>query len=97
MNIAVDTHQVNEDIELEQTIASETVDLLFSAIPGSVSATIVISTFLSAVLWKLLEDITLVYWVTTVVAVNLARFVLYKYYMNRDKEVNNTAFWDIKI
>lgn len=94
MDIVIDTHQVNEDIELEQTIASKTVDLLFGAIPGSVSATIVISTFLSAVLWKLLGDITLVYWLTVVVAVNLARFVLYKYYMNRDTGINNTAFWD---
>ena len=94
MDKAIDTHQVNEDMELEETIASKTVDLLFSATPGSVSATIVISTFLSAVLWNFLEDINLVYWLTVVVLVNLARFVLYKYYMNRDKDVNNTAFWD---
>ena len=94
MDTVIDTDQVNEDIELEEAIASKTVDLLFSATPGSASATIVISTFLSAVLWKSLEDITLVYWLATVVGVNLARFVLYKCYMNRNKDVNNTAFWD---
>lgn len=84
----------NEDAELNKAIANETVALLYAATPGSVSATIVISTFLATVLWQLLGNINLFFWLVTITFINLGRFVLYKYYKNRDKGINNPAFWD---
>ena len=84
----------NEDTELKEAIANETVSLLFAATPGSVSATIVISTFLATVLWQLLGDINLYFWLAIVTFINLARFVLYNYYKNRDKGINRPSFWD---
>lgn len=86
--------QANEDIALREAIASETVALLYRAIPGSVSATIVISAFLSAVLWQFFDDSLLVLWFATIAVVNIARFVLYKSYLKRNKYINNTVFWD---
>lgn len=50
MDKTVNTQQIIEDSEFKEAIARETVVLLFRAIPGSVSATIVISSFLAAVL-----------------------------------------------
>lgn len=94
MSKTVDTYQARDDTELKEVIASETVALLFRAIPGSVSATIVISFFLTAVLWNFFSDIALVVWLAAVVCINLARLVLYKYYKKRDKNLNNMAFWD---
>ena len=94
MSKTVDTQQTDEDAELKDIIASETVALLFRAIPGSVSATIVISSFLTAVLWNFFNDLALVVWLAIVVCINLARLVLYKYYKNRDRNISNTVFWD---
>ena len=88
------TPQINEDTELKEAIARETVVLLYRAIPGSVAATIVISAFLSAVLWQFFDDKVLVFWFCLIAVINASRFVLYKYYMKRDKNIDNTAFWD---
>lgn len=94
MHKKLDISMNNDDTELNEAIANETVALLFAAAPGSVSATIVISTFLATVLWQLLGDISLFFWLIVVTFINLARFVLYKYYKKRNKEINDSAFWD---
>ena len=94
MQKVIDIKQKNEDTELKDTIASETVAFLYQAIPGAVAATIVISIFLSGVLWEFLNNKLIFLWLACVTIINLARFVLYKYYKNRDKEISNTAFWD---
>lgn len=94
MDKTVNTQQIIEDSELKEAIARETVALLFRAIPGSISATIVISSFLTAVLWSFNKDIALVVWLVTVTSINLARMALYKYYIKRDKNNDNTAYWD---
>lgn len=86
--------QIGEDTELKEAIARETVVLLYRAIPGSVVATIVISAFLSAVLWQFFGDKVLVLWFFSIAVINASRFVLYKCYLNRDKNIDNTAFWD---
>lgn len=94
MNKSVDTQQIIENAELKEAIARETVALLFRAIPGSVIATIVISSFLTAVLWNFFNELGLVVWLVIVTSVNLARMALYKCYMKRDKSIDNTAYWD---
>ena len=86
--------EIIENSELKEAIARETVVLLYRAIPGSVAATIVISAFLSAVLWQFFDDTVLVLWFCLIAVINASRFVLYKYYLRRDKNVDNTAFWD---
>ena len=93
MSKAVNTHQHTEDKTLNEAIASETVALLFRAIPGSVSATIVISIFLTGVLWNFFDGVALVIWLVTITCVNLARMVLYKYYIKRDDSIHHTEFW----
>ena len=94
MQKIVDIKQNNEDAELKDTIASETVALLYQAMPGTVAATIVISIFLSVVLWKFLDSKLIFLWMACVTIINVSRFILYTYYINRDKEISNTAFWD---
>ncbi len=94
MKTILDKKQMKPNIELKEAIASETVALLYRAIPGSVSATIVISLFLTGVLWQFFDDILLVLWFVVVTGINVARFVLYKYYLKRNSDVNNTNFWD---
>lgn len=86
--------QISENTELKEAIASETVALLYRAVPGSVSATITISAFLSAVLWEFFNDKKLILWFVVVAIINVARYILYKYYLKRNKHVNNTGFWD---
>ena len=94
MQKIVDIKQKNEDAELKDTIASEIVALLYRAMPGTVAATIVISIFLSVVLWKFLDNKLIFLWMACIIIINISRFVLYTYYKNRDKKISNTAFWD---
>ena len=94
MQKIIDTKQKSEDTELKEVIASETVALLYRAIPGSVAATIAISIFLCGVLWKFFDSNLIFLWLACVTIINISRFILYKYYKNRDKEISNTAFWD---
>lgn len=94
MKNILDKQSMKLDIGLKQAIASETVALLYRAIPGSVLATIVVSSLLVAVLWRFFDNTFLVLWLVVVTAVNVARFVLYKYYLKQNSEVNNTNFWD---
>ena len=94
MKNILDKQPIKQDMELKEAIASETVALLYRAIPGSALATIVISVFLIGVLWPFFDDILLVLWLVVVSGINVARFVLYKYYLKRNRDVNNTNFWD---
>lgn len=94
MKNILDKQPIKQDMELKEAIASETVALLYRAIPGSALATIVISVFLTGVLWPFFDDILLVLWLVVVSGINVARFVLYKYYLKRNSDVNNTNFWD---
>lgn len=75
MKNILDKQPINQDMELKEAIASETVALLYRAIPGSASATIIISLFLTGVLWQFFDDILLVLWLVVVTGINIARFV----------------------
>lgn len=86
--------QKKDSLELKEAIARETIALLYKALPGSVAATIAISGFLSAVLWQFFDDAVLVLWFTTITIINISRFVLYKSYLKRNKNIDNTTFWD---
>ena len=90
----LEKQSLNQGASLKETIAKETVDLLYKAIPGSVVATIIIAATLSGVLWQFFDDSLLVLWFIIITSINVARFILYKYYSNRNKNVVNTKFWD---
>ena len=84
----------SEDADLKKVIFQETVDFLYKAIPSSASATIIIALFLMAVLWQFFDKTLLIIWFIVLASINVARFVLYKFYSRREKNIEQTYLWD---
>lgn len=82
------------DDELAETVFEESTAALYKGLPSSASATIIIATFLASVLWDLVDHQTLMIWFPLIVLINLARLVLYKAYCRRDKNLQQTKYWD---
>ena len=78
---------------LQERILEDTTALLYKAIPGSVIATIIIATILTSVIWQFFENLLLVLWLSSLSIINIARFVMYKYYI-RYKSHRSASYWD---
>lgn len=94
MNKMHDVQQSETALELKEVIANETVYLLYRIIPNSVAATIVISAFLAAILWQFFDDAQLILWFIIVACINVARYVLYRFFSKAKNGVDNISFWD---
>lgn len=82
------------DLGLEETILQEKVDSLYRALPPSITANIIIATVMALVLWPVIEQSTLLVWFSISVAINIGRFILYKYYTQNENKSKRTEFWD---
>lgn len=80
--------------ELSETIFEKSTASLYRGLPSSVAATIIIAAFLTFVLWDFIEHQTLMTWLPVIVSINIARFILYKRYCYRDKNKQQTKYWD---
>lgn len=82
------------DLGLEETIFREQVDSIYKALPSAVIANIIIATVMIFVLWSVIDQVILLVWFTIMVCVNLGRFITYIFYNRRDRNRNQTVFWD---
>lgn len=89
-----DVQQLNNDSEIKELTTKETVKLLYKSIPTSFAATIIISAFLSAVLWRFFDDANLIFWFVIVTGINVTRYILYRSFIKADCGIDNIKFWD---
>ena len=85
---------IDQNAELRKAIEKETVALLYQALPGSVVATIIIAATFSFVMSRFFEGNGLILWLVVISSINVARFILYKYYLRRNKNSNEASFWN---
>ena len=86
--------QVEQTKDLQQTIFQETVDHLYRALPSSVTATIIIAAVLVSVLWDVIDDRVLFVWFLIMAIINVSRYVLFKYYIQSEKTIEQIPGWD---
>ncbi len=90
------TEHKNSDIKsigLKEFIYKETVNSLYKSLPSSVFATIIIGTFVVSVLSQVSDSTYLTVWFSTVTAINLGRYALYKFYFHSVNKEKNIHYW----
>lgn len=89
-----DSSDYNQNLSLQDTIFLKTTDFLYQGLPSAVFATIIIAAFLVSVLWQFFDTTSLIIWFITITSLNLARFILYKYYSGSIRQSETISFWD---
>jgi len=82
------------NLSIEETIYSEVVKALYMALPGSVTATIIIAASLVAILWQEVDRTYLLTWLITIMFFSVCRFITYKLYSKSKKTMQDIYFWD---
>jgi len=83
-----------QGLSLQETTVIKINDLLYKAIPGSVIATIAIAATLSGVLLPFYSNTILILWFLVVTSINMARYVLYRFYISQKDKLRNAKGWD---
>lgn len=94
MNDLKESQTLNLDTGLKEVIFQEIVDRLYKGLATSALITIIIAAFLIAVLWQVIDSIYLTTWFSAITIINIARFILYKFYTQSENDVNQAFLWD---
>lgn len=93
MNGSSETEMNQSEAGLKERISKETVRLLYQALPGSVITTVLIAALLGSVLLRFFDDTLLILWFMVIVTINIARYILFKYYSKRNETIHGVSYW----
>lgn len=85
---------LKDDHGLADVIFQEKVDSLYKALASSIFANIVIASVMALVLWRITDSMVLIIWLLFMVAINLGRLLLSKFYEKNHNTRANIIFWE---